>query len=109
MEVFKDPVKTGRLLKHMLTNQEQVKDMKAESSIDCSGHEMLEFRIQRGGCKGNSRITILVFRSAELHVPLTDSEIMSELLVQQGSHNHKIWGLNCAWTAVFSQGTSDIF
>jgi len=53
------------LLDLVLTNKEgQVEDVKAGGSLGCSDHEMVEFRILRGGSRTISRIKTLDFRRA---------------------------------------------
>lgn len=44
--------------------EELVRDLKAGESLDCSSHEMVRFRILRGGNKAKSRTTALGFRRA---------------------------------------------
>lgn len=49
----------------MLTKEEELlRNVKVRSSLGCSNHKMVEFRILRGRRKAKSRITILVFRRA---------------------------------------------
>jgi len=51
------------LLDLVLTNREGlVEDVKAGGNLGYSDHEMVEFRILRGGSRTISRITILDFR-----------------------------------------------
>jgi len=56
-------MRKGALLDHVLTNKEGlVEDVKAAGSLSCSDHEMVEFRIVRGGSRVISRIKTLDFR-----------------------------------------------
>ena len=53
------------LLDLILTNKEGLaEEVKAGSSLSCSDHEMVEFRILRGGSRAISRIKTLNFRGA---------------------------------------------
>jgi len=53
------------LLDLVLTNRAGlVEDVKAGGSLGCSDHEMVEFRILRGGSRAISRITALDFKRA---------------------------------------------
>lgn len=59
-------MKGHALLDLMFASKEGwVGDMKVWDSIGCSDHEIVEFRILRGGSKTKSRIMALDFRSAE--------------------------------------------
>jgi len=65
MQVVEKPTRRGVLLDLVLTNRDSlVKDVKAGGSLGCSDHEMVEFRILRGGSRAVSRITALDFRRA---------------------------------------------
>lgn len=61
MKVFEDLIKAGNLLELTLTNQ--VKYVKVHGSLDCSDHEMVEFRIQRE--RDTRQITTLSFRRVD--------------------------------------------
>ena len=51
------------LLDLVLTNKEGlIRDVKAGGSLDCSGHEVVEFRILHGGSKAINRFTALDLR-----------------------------------------------
>jgi len=57
------------LLDHVLTNEQELVDhVKAGGSLGCSDHEMVEFRILRGGSRAISRITTLDFRRANFEL-----------------------------------------
>jgi len=65
MQVEEEPRRRGMLLDLVLTNKEGlVEDVKAGDSLGCSDHEMVEFRILRGGSRAISRIKTLDFRRA---------------------------------------------
>jgi len=65
MQVLEEPTRKGTLLDPVLTNKEGlVEDMKAGGSLSCSDHEMVNFRILRGGSRVISRIKTLDFRRA---------------------------------------------
>ena len=58
-------MRRGVLLDPVLTNKEGlVGDVKVGSSLGCSDHKMVEFRILRGRSRAISRITTLDFRRA---------------------------------------------
>jgi len=58
-------MRRGLLLDLILTNKEGlVEDVKVGGSLGCSDHEMVEFRILRGGSRAISRIKTLDFRRA---------------------------------------------
>ncbi|GAB0175730.1 hypothetical protein GRJ2_000038200 [Grus japonensis] len=64
-QVVEEPMRRGVLLDLVLTNKEGlVGDVKVGSSLGCSDHEMVEFRILRGRSRAISRITTLDFRRA---------------------------------------------
>jgi len=65
MQVVEEPTRRGALLDLVLTNKEGlVEDVKAGDSLGCSDHEMVGFRILRGGSRAISRIKTLDFRRA---------------------------------------------
>jgi len=60
-----EPTRKGALLDLVLTNKEGlVEDVKVGGRLGCSDHEMVEFRILRGGSRAISRIKTLNFRRA---------------------------------------------
>lgn len=51
----------------IFTNKEGfIGDAKAEDSLGCREHEVVDFRILRGGSRANSKVTVLDFRRAVL-------------------------------------------
>jgi len=63
--VVEKPTRRSALLDLVLTNKEgQVEDVKVGGSLSCSDHEMVNFRILRGGSRAISMITTLDFRRA---------------------------------------------
>jgi len=65
MQVVEEPTRKGVLLDLVLKNKEGlVEDVKVGGRLGCSDHEMVEFRILRGGSRGISRIKTLDFRRA---------------------------------------------
>jgi len=59
MQVVEEPTRRGALLDLVLTNKEElVEDVKVGGRLGCSDHEMVEFRILRGGSRAKSRIKI---------------------------------------------------
>jgi len=65
IQVVQEPTRRGTLLDLVLMNKEgPVEDVKAGGRLDCSDHEMVEFRIVRGGSRAISRIKTLDFRRA---------------------------------------------
>jgi len=65
MQVVEEPTSRAVLLDLVLTNKDGlVEDVKAGGRLGCSDHEMVEFRILRGGSRAVSRITTLDFRRA---------------------------------------------
>jgi len=65
MQVVKEPTRGGALLDLVLTNKEGlVEDVKVGGRLGCSDHEVVEFRILRGGSRAISRIKTLDFRRA---------------------------------------------
>jgi len=65
MQVVEEATRKGALLDLVLTNKEGLlKDVKFGGRLGCSDHEMVEFRIQRGGSKAISRIKTLDLRRA---------------------------------------------
>ena len=64
-QVVEEPTRRGVLLDLVLTDRDAlVEDVKVGGSLGCSDHEMVEFRILRGGSRAVSRITALDFRRA---------------------------------------------
>jgi len=60
MQVVEEPIRKGALLDLVLTNKEGlVEDVKAGGRLGCSDHEMVEFRILRGGSRAISWIKTL--------------------------------------------------
>ena len=65
--MVEEPTRKGALLDLVLTNKEGlVEDVKVGGRLGCSDHEMVEFRILRGGSRAISRITTLDFRELTL-------------------------------------------
>jgi len=65
MQVVEEPTRKGALLDLVLTNKEGlVEDVKVGGRLGCSDHEMVEFRILRGGSREISRIKTLDLRRA---------------------------------------------
>jgi len=63
--VVEEPTRKGALLDLVLTNKEGLEeDVKAGGRLGCSDHEMVEFRILRGGSREISRIKTLDLRRA---------------------------------------------
>jgi len=63
--VVEEPTRKGALLDLVLTNKEGlVEDAKVGGRLGCSDHEMVEFRILRGGSRAKSRIKTLDLRRA---------------------------------------------
>jgi len=65
MQVVEDPTRRGALLDLVLMKKEGlVEDVKAGGSLGCSDHEMVNFRIMRGGSRATKRIKTLEFKRA---------------------------------------------
>ena len=65
LEVVEEPTRKGALLDLVLTNKEGlVEDVKVGGRLGCSDHEMVEFRILRGGSRAIIRIKTLELRRA---------------------------------------------
>jgi len=65
MQVVEEPTRKGALLDLVLTNKEGlVEDVKVGGRLRYSDHEMVEFRILRGGSRAISRIKTLDLRRA---------------------------------------------
>jgi len=65
MQMVEKPMRTGALLDLVLMNKEGlVEDVKAGGSRSCSDHEMVKFRILRGGSRAISRIKTLDYKRA---------------------------------------------
>jgi len=63
MQVVEESTRKGALLDLVLTNKEGlVEDVKVGGRLSCSDHEMVEFRILRGGSRAISSIKTLDFR-----------------------------------------------
>ena len=64
IQAIEKPVRRDALL--TLTKKEGLTgDVKAEGSLGCSDHEIVEFRIVRGWSRVKSKITVLDFRRAD--------------------------------------------
>ena len=64
-QVVEESKRKGALLDLVLTNKEGlVEDVKVGGGLGCSDHEMVEFRILRGGSRAISRIKTLDHRRA---------------------------------------------
>jgi len=60
MQVVEEPTRKGALLDLVLTNKKElVEDVKVRGRLGCSDHEIVEFRILRGGSRVKSRIKTL--------------------------------------------------
>jgi len=58
-------MRRGAMLDLVLTNKEGlVGNVKLKSSLGCSGHEVVEFKILRAARKSHSKLTALDFREA---------------------------------------------
>jgi len=69
MQVAEEPTRKGALLDLVLTNKEGlVEDVKAGGRLGCSVHEMVEFRILRGGSRATSTIKTLDLRRANFRL-----------------------------------------
>jgi len=65
MQVVEEPTRKGTLLDLALTNKKGlVEDVKVGGTHGCSNHEIVEFRILRGGSRAISRIKTLDLRRA---------------------------------------------
>ena len=65
MQVVEEPTRKGALLDLVLMSKEGlVEDVKVGGSLGSSDHEMVNFRILRGGSRPISRIKTLDFRRA---------------------------------------------
>jgi len=65
IQVVEEPTRKGALLDLVLTNKEGlVEDVRVGGRLGCSDHEMVEFRILRGGSRAISGIKTLDFRRA---------------------------------------------
>ncbi|PKU38428.1 serine threonine-protein phosphatase 2b catalytic subunit alpha isoform [Limosa lapponica baueri] len=54
------------MLDLVLTNKEEmVENMKLKGSLDCSDHEMVEFKILRAARRAHSKLATLDFRRAD--------------------------------------------
>lgn len=63
---MENPKRKGTLLDLILTNKEGLDgDVKVESSLNCSDHEMVESRILRAGRRVKSKLTTLEFRKVD--------------------------------------------
>jgi len=69
MQVVEEPTRKGALLDLVLTNKERlVEDVKVGGRLDCSDHEMVEFRILHGGSRTISRIKSMSLQFREKDV-----------------------------------------
>ncbi|PKU44308.1 glycerol kinase [Limosa lapponica baueri] len=67
--VVEEPTRRGVLLDLVLTDKERlVEDIKVGSSLGCSDHEKVEFRIVGSTCKTTSRIETVDFRRANFYL-----------------------------------------
>jgi len=65
MQVVEEPTRKGALLDLVLTNKERlVDDVKVGGRLGCSDHEIVKFRILRGGSSAIRRIKTLDLRRA---------------------------------------------
>ncbi|KAK4807033.1 hypothetical protein QYF61_000362 [Mycteria americana] len=65
-QVTEEPTRRGALLDLLLTNKEGfIGDAKVKGSLGCSDHEMVEFRIPRGGRRLKGKLTTLDLRRAD--------------------------------------------
>jgi len=65
----------GTLLDLMLSSKEElVRDMKVRDQLGCSSHQVVEFRILRGGNNAKSRITTLDLGRADFDLYWQQSE-----------------------------------
>ena len=63
MQVMEEPTRKGALLDLVLTNKEGlVEDVKVGGRLSCSDHEMVEFRVPRGGSRAIRKIKTLDLR-----------------------------------------------
>ncbi|GAB0178933.1 hypothetical protein GRJ2_000358600 [Grus japonensis] len=66
LQVIEEPTRRGAMLDLILTNKEGlVGDVKLKGSLDCSDHEMVEFRILRAARRVCSKLTTLDFSRAD--------------------------------------------
>jgi len=94
MQVVEEPTRRVALLDLVLTKKEGlVEDVKVGGSLGCSDHEMVEFRIMRGGSRAISRIKTMDFRRANF-------DLFQELLggipwarALEGWGVHECWSL----------------
>ena len=64
-QVVEEPTRRGVLLDLVLTNKNRLlEDVKVGGSLGCRDHEMVEFRILRGGSRATSKIKTLDLRRA---------------------------------------------
>jgi len=64
--VTDEPTRRGATLDLVLTNKEGlVGNVKLKSSLGCSNHEMLEFKILRTVKRAHSKLTTLDFRRVD--------------------------------------------
>ncbi|KAK4825248.1 hypothetical protein QYF61_025647 [Mycteria americana] len=65
-QVTEEPMRRGALLALTLTKKEGlIEDAKAEGILGCRDHEMVHFRILRGGSRAKSEVTTLDVRRAD--------------------------------------------
>ncbi|KAK4826209.1 hypothetical protein QYF61_006153 [Mycteria americana] len=66
LQVIEEPMRRGAMLDLVLTNEEGlVGNVKLKGSLDCSDHEMVEFKILRAPRRVHSKLTTLDFRRAD--------------------------------------------
>ncbi|GAB0206732.1 hypothetical protein GRJ2_003138800 [Grus japonensis] len=66
LQVTEEPVRRGAMLDLVLTNKEElVGDVELKSSLGCSDHEMVEFKMLRAVSRAHSKLTTLEFKKAD--------------------------------------------
>ncbi|GAB0199286.1 hypothetical protein GRJ2_002394000 [Grus japonensis] len=66
LQVTEEPVRRGAILDFVLTNKEElVGDVELKSSLDCSDHEMVEFKMLRAVRRAQSKLITLNFRRVD--------------------------------------------
>lgn len=74
LQVTEEPMRRRAVLDPVRTNREGLmRSVKLESSLGCSDHEMVEFKILRAARKARSKLTTLDFRR-------TDFSLFKDLL-----------------------------
>jgi len=94
MQVLEEPTRKGALLDLVLTNKEGlVEDVKVGSRLGCSDHEMVEFKILRGGSRAISRIKTFDLRRVNFGL---FKELLRGILwarALEGRGVHECWSL----------------